>query len=259
VSAKLGIHEQAKSTQAMLCPCCGGNLFRSAQDCGCGARFVGEPLDETPIKVQRLGPAMTSVALLALVVVAALVATKWLAFAAVLVIWSAWRAVRLARQDAEWYGGYKTAAATLAVTIMGSAGLAAYGIAHIPQALDNYRTRHIAATQSAMYHVANSLEEYKRTIGFGSYPKDAQDFKKAIGEALPADYWDQSIKYQSSIAPIAERRESSQAQLLSATNFELRSAGPDGIVGTDDDIVMRDGIIVASSEVKEQRVVQQSR
>jgi hypothetical protein len=259
VSAKLETHEQAKSTQAMLCPCCGGNLFRSAQECGCGARFVGEPLDETPIKVQRLGPAMTSVALLALVVVAALVATKWLAFAAVLVIWSAWRAVGLARRDAEWYGGYKTAAATLAVAIMGSAGLAAYGIAHIPQALDNYKTRHIAATQSAMYHVANSLEEYKRTIGFGSYPKDAQEFKKATGEALPADYWDQSIKYQSRIAPIADRRETNQTPVLSATNFELRSAGPDGIVGTDDDIVMRDGIIVATSEVKEPRVVQQSR
>ena len=238
----------------MLCPCCGGNLFRSTQECRCGARFVGEPLDETPIKVQRLGPAMTSVALLALVVVAALVATKWLAFAAVLVIWSAWRAVRLARRDAEWYGGYKTAATTLTITIVGSAVLAAYGVAHIPQALDNYKTRHIAATQSAMYHLANSLEEYKRTVG--SYPNEAQDFKKAIGEALPADYWDQSIKYQSSYAPIAERRESGQAQLLSATNFELRSAGPDGIVGTDDDIVMRDGIIVSSTEVKEPRVVQ---
>ena len=136
----------------MLCPCCGGNLFRSSQECGCGARFVGEPLDETPLKVQRLGPAMTSVALLALVVVAALVATKWLAFAAVLVIWSAWRAVRLARRDAEWYGGYKTAATTLTVTIMGGAVLAAYGIAHIPKALENYKTRQIAATQSVMYH-----------------------------------------------------------------------------------------------------------
>lgn len=203
---------------------------------------------------------MISVGLLALVVAAALVATKWLAFAAVLVIWSAWRAMRLARRDADWYGGYKTAAATLAVAVAGSAGLAGYGVAHIPQALDNYKIRRIAATESAMYHIANELEEYKRTMGFGSsYPKDAQEFKKATGEALPADYWDQSIKYQSRIAPIAERREPAQPPVLSTTNFELRSAGPDGIVGTDDDIVMRDGIILPSSEVKDQRVVQQSR
>lgn len=202
---------------------------------------------------------MTSVALLALVVVAALVATKWLAVAAVLVIWSAWRAVRLARLHAEWYGGYKTAAATLSLTITGSLALAAYGIAHVPQAFENYRVRQVAATQASMHHVANALEDYKRTIGFGAYPKDAQEFKKATGESLPADYWDQSIKYQSRIAAIAERRDSVQAPGLSATNFELRSAGPDGIVGTEDDIVMRDGIIVTNFEVKEQRVVQQSR
>lgn len=255
MSAKLGIQE---STQSMLCPCCGGTVFRDARECGCGARFVGEPLDETPIKVQRLGPAMTSVAVLAVVIIAVLVATKWLAFAAVLVIWSAWRSLRLAKQDPGWYGGYKTAAATLAVTIMGSLGLAAYGIAHIPQALENYKTRHIAATQAAMYHVANALEEYKRTKGFGSYPKDALEFKKATGESLPADYWDQSVKYQSRIALVAERRETAQAPVLSYTNFELRSAGPDGIVGTDDDIVMRDGIIVSSSEAREPRA-QQSR
>ena len=241
----------------MLCPCCGGGVLRSATECGCGARFVGEPLDDPPIKVQRLGPAMTSVALLALVVAAALVATKWLAFAGVLALWSAWRAMRLARRDAEWYGGYKTAAATFAVTILSGAGLAAYGIAHIPQALDNYKTRHIAATQAAMYHAANALEEYKRTIGIGSsYPKDAQEFKKATGESLPADYWDQTLKYESRIAPIAERSEPSQ---VSNTNFELRSAGPDGIVGTGDDIVMRDGVILPNPDPRDQKFAQQSR
>ena len=256
MSAKLGTHEQAKSTQAMLCPCCGGNLFRSTQECGCGARFVGEPLDETPLKVQRLGPAMTSVALLALVVVAAIVATKWLAFAAVLVIWSAWRAVRLARKDPEWYGGYKTAAATLAVTLMGSAGLAAYGIAHIPQALENYKTRHIAATQSAMYHYWNSLEEYKRTSG--SYPRNAQQFREVTGESTPDDYWDQSIKYQTTPDAIADRT-IGESNRIPFNSFELRSAGPDGILGTDDDIIMRDGIFFTNSEVKKQTIVQQLR
>jgi hypothetical protein len=241
----------------MLCPCCGGTVVRTAVQCGCGARFVGEPLDEIPIKVQRLGPAMTSVALLALVVTAALVATKWLAFAAVVVIWSAWRAMRLARRDSEWYGGYKTAVATLSVTIAASAVLAAYGVAHIPQAFENYRLRQIAATQASMYHVANQLEEYRRTVSHGAYPSTTQEFKKAIGESLPADYWEQSIKYQSYIAPVADG--SLGASLFSANNFELRSAGPDGIIGTDDDIIMRDGIFFTNSEIKNQPVVQQLR
>jgi hypothetical protein len=256
VSSRLGIQEKSNNIQEMLCPSCGGNILRGAVQCGCGARFVGEPLDELPIEVQRLGPAMICVALLALVVTAALVATKWLAFAAVVVMWSAWRAVRLARRNAEWYGGYKTAVATLSLTIAGSATLAAYGIAHIPQAYENYQLRQIAATESAMHHVANQLEEYKRTVGHGAYPSSTQEFKKAIGEALPADYWERSIKYQSYNGAIADR--SIETTLFSANNFELRSAGPDGIVGTDDDIIMRDGILT-NSEAKTQSVGQQIR
>ncbi len=231
----------------MLCPCCGGSVLRSAHACSCGARFVGEPLDETPIKVQRLGPAMTSAALLALVVVASLVATKWMAFAAVLVIWSAWRAVRLARQDAEWYGGYRTAAATLSLTIAGSLGLATYGIAHIPQAFENYQIRRVAATQSSMHHIAGLLEEYKLRVGHGSYPQVGK-FKEMVGDSLPTDYWDGSIKYEPSGGFLADS--ALGATSITNTNFELRSAGADGIVGTDDDIIMRDGVFFTNSEIK---------
>ncbi len=254
MSAKLEIQE--KSMQPMLCPCCGGDVFRGARECGCGARFVGEPLDETPIKVQRLGPAMTSVALLGLVVAAAIVATKWMAVAAVLVMWSAWRAMRLARSDAEWYGGYKTAAATLSLTIAGGLVLAAYGIAHVPQAFENYRLRQVAATQSSMHHVASLLEEYKLKVGHGAYP-GTPEFKKVMGESLPTDYWDSSIRYQPRTDPLADSGIGITG--VPNSNFELRSAGADGIVGTDDDIIMRDGIFFTNSEVKRQTVVQQLR
>jgi len=240
----------------MLCPCCGGRVFRGARECGCGARFVGEPLDETPIEVQRLGPAMTSVALLALVVIAVVVVTKWLAVAAVLVMWSAWRALRLARLDGEWYGGYKTAAATLSLTIAGSLALAAYGIAHIPQAFENYRLKQAAATQASMHHVASLLEDYRLKVGHGSYPS-TQEFKGVMGGSLPTDYWDSSIKYQPRTDPVADT--AIGIALFSNTNFELRSAGPDGVAGTDDDIIMRDGILFTNSEVKKQTVVQQLR
>ena len=86
----------------MLCPCCGGMILSNASHCGCGARFVGKPLDETPINVQRLGPALTAVALLLLVVTVGIGITKWLSFAGLLVIWASWRAVRLARRDPKW-------------------------------------------------------------------------------------------------------------------------------------------------------------
>jgi hypothetical protein len=236
----------------MLCPCCGGSVFRSARECGCGARFVGEPLDETPIKVQRLGPAMISVGLLALVVVASLVLTKWMAVAAGLVIWSAWRAVKLAKRDAEWYGGYRTAVTTLSLTIVGSLALAAYGIAHVPKAFENYKLRQTAFTQASMHHVASLLEDFKLKAGY--YPS-AQEFKKVMGDSLPTDYWDSSIKYKPDSGSLAD----TAIGIISNTNFELRSGGPDGIVGNDDDIIMQDGIFFTNAELKKQSAVQQLR
>jgi hypothetical protein len=255
VDATIGIQNQLERKQAMACPCCGASITLGVSECSCGARFVGKPLDEVPLKVQRLGPAMMSVLLLAIVVGVSLAFTKWLAFAAVAVLWSSWRAVRLARRDPEWYGGYRTAAATLSVTILASGILGAYGVSHIPRALDDRRIRQIAATQAAMYHVANELEDYKRA--FGSYPRNTQELRKVNGESLPADYWEQSIKYQSYTEAIADGTNPSSLSRIGLpfNNFELRSAGPDGKLGTDDDVIMRDGIFFPNSEVKKQPAV----
>lgn len=253
MSAKLGM--SAGNTESMLCPCCGGSVLRAASGCACGARFVGEPLDDTPIKVQRLGPAMISVGLLALVVFASAVATKWMAVAAVVVLWSAWRAMKLARRDAEWYGGYRTAATTFSVTLVASLALATYGVAHIPKALENYRIKQVAATQAQMHHIAGLLEEYKLKVGVGAYPNE-QVFKELVAGSVTTDYWDGSIKYQSRPDPIAE---TSISLISTGTSYELRSAGPDGIVGNDDDIIMRDGIFFTNAEIKKQTVGRQLR
>ena len=250
MEATIGIQNQINTGQAMDCPCCGVSITLGVLECGCGARFVGTPLDETPLKVQRLGPAMTSVLLLALVVGVSLAFTKWLALSAVVVIWSSWRAVKLARRNPEWYGGYRTAAATLTVTILAGVILGAYGVSRIPLAIDNWRTRQIAATQALCYHVKGLLEEYKRV--HNSYPKNAQEYEKAVGESLPLDYWDKSIKYQGYTEAIAEGTNPSSLLRtgLPPANFELRSAGADGKLGTADDVIMVDGIFYANSEVK---------
>jgi hypothetical protein len=255
VSTKL--QEKAMNTQGMLCPCCGGPVARKATECSCGARFVGEPLDETPLKVQRLGPAITSVALLASVIAASVIATRWFALASVFVIWSAGRAAKLAKQDSEWYGGYKTSLVTLSLTLAGSLAMATYGISHIPEALENYRTRQIAATQASMHHIAGLLEDYRVNVNHGAYPS-IQQFKVIMGGSLPADYWDSSIKYQPRFDPVADADKEGKFTLLSNTSFELRSAGPDGIVDTDDDIIMRDGIFFTNAELKK-KVVQAPR
>ena len=248
MDATIGIQNHPGKKQDMACPCCGVSITLGVRDCSCGARFVGEPLDEAPLKVQRLGPAMTSALLLAILIGVSLAFTPWLAFGAVVVLWSSWRAVKLARRKPEWYGGYRTAAATLSVTILGSAILGVFGISRIPRVLDNWRTSEIAATQAAIYHAANQLEDYKQARG--SYPKNTQEFARVVGQSLPSDYWERSIKYQSRTDQIADG--SLEMTGIQFVNFELRSAGPDGKLATDDDVIMRDGIFFTNSEVTKQ-------
>lgn len=229
----------------MLCPCCGDKIKLAARECNCGARFVGNPLDDAPIKVQRLGPAMIAVLSFAAVVGATLVITKFFAIAAIAVIWASWRATRLARRDPESYGGYRTAAAMLVVTIIGGVIASAYAAAYVPRLLENRRLRQVAATSAAFHHMAGLLEEYKQA--YGSYPRNTQELKKAINESLPSDYWRKSINYQSYTDSIADSKAGGVG--INFRNFELRSAGPDEKMGTDDDVIMRDGIVLSGAEI----------
>jgi hypothetical protein len=236
----------------MLCPCCGTEINQGVRECSCGARFVGKPLDEKPVKIQSYGAVMNSVGLLALVVVTALTFTKFLAFGAVLVMWSAWRAMKLAKNAPENYGGYRVATATFALTLLAGIGIGSYAIASIPRFLENRAIRRDAATKASMIHYqANVLEAYKRI--HGSYPRNAQEAAKVTNEPMPADYWNHNISYVSRIGAVANASVGRTA--ISFSNFELRSKGPDELEGTDDDIIMRDGLFYTAAELKNQSSV----
>lgn len=238
----------------MLCPCCGKDIAVDARRCHCGARFVGQPLDDAPIQVKRFGPVATAILLLVMVACAVLIISKWMALAVILTLWSSWRAVNLARRSPDWYGGYRAAMATFVVAVIGGVVAGGYGITRIPKYFESLETRRTASTQAAMYHVASLLEDYKRA--YGSYPRNLQEFRKVVSETLPADYWNKSIKYQSYTEAIADG--SIVRTGLPFNNFELRSAGPDGKEGTDDDIIMRDGAFFTSAEIKRQPIVRNS-
>ncbi|HEX8087221.1 MAG TPA: hypothetical protein VF762_00110 [Blastocatellia bacterium] len=238
----------------MLCPCCGKEITLAARECGCGARFVGRPLDDDPIKVRRFGPVATALLLMLTVAGAVLIVTKWAALAITVIIWAARRAVKLARREPDLYGGYRTAAAALVIATVAGIIAGGYAITRIPKYFDDLETRRIASTHSAMYHVAGLLEDYKRA--YGSYPRNLQEFKKVLAETLPADYWNKSIKYQSYTEAIADG--SIVRTGLPFNNFELRSAGPDEKEGTDDDIIMRDGAFFTSAEIKKQPIIRNS-
>jgi hypothetical protein len=203
---------------------------------------------------------MTPLALLAVVVAAALIFTKFLAVAAVLVVWSARRAMRLARRDPQGYGGYRTAAATLVVTLVAGGVSLGFAFAYIPRYLRNREARGTAYTQSVIFGTSKLLDDYKQK--YGSYPPDELAVKKFIAEQLPRDYWNKTISYQAYTEAIAEVAKDPRGgggtgiKNIAINNFELRSAGPDEMMGTEDDIIMRDGIFYTSSEVRKQSVVQ---
>ncbi|MFP5260454.1 MAG: hypothetical protein ACLGJB_00945 [Blastocatellia bacterium] len=238
----------------MLCPCCGKGIAPAARECGCGAHFVGRPLDDEPIKVKRFGPVATALLLMLTVAGAALAITKWAALAITVIIWAARRAVKLARREPDWYGGYRTAVAALVAATAAGVIAGGYAVTRIPKYFEDLETRRVASTHSAMYHVAGLLEDYKRA--YGSYPRNLQEFKKVVAETLPADYWNKSIKYQSYTEAIADG--SIVRTGLPFNNFELRSAGPDEKEGTDDDIIMRDGEFFTGAEIKKQPIIRNS-
>jgi Tfp pilus assembly protein PilE len=247
VNSNLAVQAQA-TPRLMMCPCCGGEIAIGVKACACGARFVGPPLDEKPVEIRRYGPAMTALGLLALAIALTAILTKWLAPLAVVPAWSALRAMRLAKRNPAGYGGRAVAAVTLTLAITGLVGMAAYGIGHIPRAFDNYRVRRVAATEAAMHHVAAILEEYKAKNN--GYPENMAALKKLLNAEMPADYWEKTIRYRSETELVAEGNHPDAIAKISYTKFELRSAGPDGIEGTDDDIVMRDGVFFTNADLK---------
>ena len=238
----------------MLCPCCGTEIQLVARACGCGARFVGQPLDEKPVTVQGYGAVMTAIGLLATVTVAALVFTKFFALGAVVVIWAARRAMKLAKHEPEQYGGFKVATATLVVTVVAGSVAAGLTIAHIPRFLENRQTRQRAATMAAMRHGAALLEEYRQAND--SYPETRLQLEQFAKEPIPADFWEKHIRYRGYPDKIASAPSAKgtggkvAAAVIAISDFELRSNGPDGIADTADDIIMIDGIFYTFEEGK---------
>lgn len=249
----------------MLCPCCGDEMPLGPGDCSCGARIVGEPLPESPFKVQRLGPVMTAVVVV-IAVAGACRITMWMAFGALPAVWLAWRAFKLSKYRPQEYGGYRVAATTLAIALVAGTSLGVFEIYRIPRYFEKIHLSEAATTNAAMLHIEALAEAYKQKSG--SYP-NAEMLEKITGEALPADSWQKQIMYMSygeSAAvygnypadkdpsepgepTLRDLPASDDAPGIEFHNFEIRSAGPDGIFGTADDIVMRDGVFCTDPRV----------
>ena len=233
----------------MLCPCCASRMEPGVLDCSCGARIVGDPLAENQFKVRRYGPIMIAVAATAAVATAALIFSSWCALALLLPILLSRRALLLAKRDPSLYGGYKTATASLTLTLIASAGLASYAIIRIPDYLENHKLKERAAQQAMMLHLAVLLEQHRAKNG--SYPRDLEEIKKLDDGSLPADFWTRAFKYRAYTEQVAATafRKGADPIGVSGNDFELRLAGPDGVLGNEDDIFMRDGRFYPNPEI----------
>lgn len=250
------------------CPSCGRDVARDHDICSCGARWVGPPLVAPENPVARLGAPLTALALLILSVVAEgmLVARDvylseyiWTeALARALVNYSkffvpvgvvalclaAW-GTRAARRDPQRNGGRRLSRTAAALTLGVIVFHAAVFTTQIPRLLENRRIKRLAATRANLYHLARVIEAYKEQ--YGTYPRRLLDLQEMDPSFKPVvDYWGREFVYQTTTSAIAATSGPPPFQ-----NYQLISKGPDGILGTADDIVLQDDVLVSPAAARE--------
>ncbi len=151
----------------------------------------------------------------------------------------AWVAARQAQALPQQFGGLRTAQLSFVLASLLFVGFAAAGLGGIPNMIERGRERHLAATRAAMYEQAAALQAFNRENG--TYPQERTELLNAAQTRV--DYWENEFKYE----PFGTVASNATGVVggVGFNSYALRSAGPDGAVGTADDIVMIDGVIVS--------------
>ena len=157
-------------------------------------------------------------------------------------IWMARRAMRFVKSDSAGFGGIRIARASYALSICLLVIFSAVTVTSIPRAIERSRAKRAAATRVLMYQLhAQALQKYYKE--YGTYPGELADLSRVNAEGAPqSDYWEHNFEYRP-VGVIA-----SKGAAISLSNYKLFSAGPDGKFGTEDDIIMVDGVIVDSHD-----------
>jgi hypothetical protein len=150
----------------------------------------------------------------------------------------AWRAARQAQFQPQRFGGLRTAQISFALATLLLVGFATAGVTGIPELIERGRERHLAATRAAMYEQAAALNTFNRENG--TFPQERSELPN--GQLPRVDYWENEFKYE----PFGTVASNATGVVggVGFSSYTLRSAGPDGALGTPDDIVMVDGIVV---------------
>ena len=152
------------------------------------------------------------------------------------------------------YGGV-AAMSLVALLMAGFIGITA------PERLRQRQAQQEATTQAAGYTFHRAQLEYRNR--FGTYAASIEDLRrlpdsdgsiaKAIGQMPDESYRPWSVQAAAPggktlngarVRPVSARVGATEAtEGISFTNYELRLAGPDKLPNTEDDFIMRDGLI----------------
>ncbi|MBL8149939.1 MAG: type II secretion system protein GspG [Blastocatellia bacterium] len=224
----------------MICPCCGGQMETDGLSCSCGARVVGHPLTEPEHIVPKIGKPVTALVL-------GLLGTLSFAWKLVLplplfALILAYKAIKQAKADPKHYGGLRTAKTALSFSLLIVIGFTSYVVAGIPKYLRARAEKQQAATRAQMYKLAIALQQYKKE--HGSYPRSLADLDITENTVETLDYWEQKLEYQTTTELAADSAADLSQSGVTFNQYQLVSPGIDGKIGTPDDIVMRDDLII---------------
>ena len=197
---------------------------------------------------------------------------KWTALpVAVAMLWLSARSIRRIKSGQARSAGLRVARCGFASAIVTTILMATLIAVTIPERLRRYQWAIEARTASRAYTVNRALLEFKEQ--YGTLPSELRELYKlpdpngAIADALanidPAGYQPGTVVASAatkvkplslrggalrnaSLGPSVER---STDRGVTFTSYDLRLAGPDKITNTDDDLIVRDGVIMAAAQL----------
>ncbi|MBV9958993.1 MAG: hypothetical protein JO360_11260 [Acidobacteria bacterium] len=192
---------------------------------------------------------------------------KWLALPfAVVSIWLGWRICESIRKEPVRFMGSRVAHGGLIASISFAVLMATFIGITVPERLRQHERGVEAAYRARLYTHNRAFLEYRAR--FGTFPADISDLRnlpdedgsiaELIRNAEQTSYkpWTELAATQpppsksrrlrgAALQPAALNSDSDDTQTegVPFTNYELRLPGEDKILGTDDDWLMRDGIV----------------
>jgi hypothetical protein len=207
---------------------------------------------------------------------------KWLALPfAVVSIWLGWRICESIRKEPVRFMGSRVAQGGLIASVSFALLVATFIGITVPERLRQHERGVEAGYRARLYTHNRAFMEYRAR--FGTFPADISDLRnlpdadgsiaELIRHAEQTSYkpWTELAATQpppaksrrlrgAAIQPAALNSDSDDAQRegVPFTNYELRLPGEDKILGTEDDWLMRDGIVRPATSLESSTVIPSS-